>query len=107
MSIQTLVLLMFIACCLVFVANKLIAARIYIRTVEKHEGKKSPYSFSIEQNSKNEWGYCITENGKLLYSNGGYGSAIVYKNLKDLLEQMNLLEKVNGYKITVLDEENK
>lgn len=107
MSIQTLVLLMFIACCLVFVANKMIAARIYIRTVEKHEGKKSPYSFSIELNKNNEWGYCITENGKIIYSNHGMGPAIVYNNLKDLIRQMNMLEKVNGYKLTVLDEENK
>lgn len=106
MSVQTLVLLMFIACCLVFVANKMIAARIYIRTVEQREGRKSPYGLVPAQAVDKSWGYCITKHGEI-YRTDKYSSAPVYSNANYALRELNLLEKLEGYKPTVLDEENK
>ncbi|SOK59282.1 hypothetical protein [Yersinia phage fHe-Yen9-03] len=102
MSLTSLVLLMFVTACITLIANKLIAANIYKKTVFDIQGQKSPYGISIEQ-GKSKWGYCITKNGKVQFSMNG--SAPVYHTLEDVLKAINILEKLEGYILTTISVE--
>ncbi|QOI71472.1 hypothetical protein pEaSNUABM50_00495 [Erwinia phage pEa_SNUABM_50] len=106
MSLTTLVFLMFGAACITLIANKMIAATIYNRSTGNF-GKKSPYGLSREQGVDKKWGYCITKHGKILRGNDGYGSAPVYLSIAEAVKDMNVMEAIEGYKLTTINlEEN-
>ena len=94
----------FIAAFIMYLNVKSIAAYVYVKTVcpdpEEHLSK-SPYGISRELDSNGKWGYCITKNGEIMYSDDrGKLTAPVYIEFMSALKDMNLLEKIEGYKIT-------
>lgn len=92
-------LISFITICIVYVMNKATSARLYKDLVEPVSAlPKSPYSLSREKGGGNTWGYCITKNGEVMYSDG---SAQVM-DLDTAIKQLNIIERIEGVKPTKL-----
>lgn len=90
-----LVIAMFFGCCIVYLANKKIAANLYERTYRSAHDLdiKSPYTVFRCQNEKEYWGYGIKKND-VDYTNEWY-SEISYA-----INVINTLEKLEGYKLS-------
>lgn len=92
----------FIAACITFISTKLIAARVYIRTIANNEGIESPYGYVRSESDDGDIGYSITKNGKLitLPNSTRY---VVYSTLSNVIKEINVLERMGGYKISLSD----
>lgn len=86
----------FISSLIALIANRMIAANIYTRTVLGETLEKSPYG--LQREKSNRWGYCITKRGEVMYNSDG--KAELYHELGSAIEAMNVLEKIGGYKLT-------
>ena len=99
----------FLAACITYASTKKIAALVYIKTVQVHENiqadlPKSPYSLQPAGSSKtNRSGWALTKNGKLMNIAGSETKFEIHYTLEGALAQLNLLEKLEGYKLTTLE----
>lgn len=93
--------ILFVCVCIVYTMNKRIAAWVYVKTVNPEGTKpKSPYGLSRERNQNDDWGYCITKDGKIIYDESN--SAVVYSFVEGAIKDMNILEQLEGYEKTKL-----
>lgn len=104
-TLQWLVILLCCAAVCSFLGARMIAANLYHKMIQDHEGKKSPYGLVITKNNKNEFGYSITKNGNIIKVPNS-SQYPVYRNIPDAISYMNVLEKLEGYALTTLDEES-
>jgi hypothetical protein len=88
-------LIAFITIGVVYVMNKITAARLYRDMVET-DLPKSPYGVSREYGGGG-WGYCITKNGEVMYSEN---KSRVFLNFKHAVNEINKLESIEGYQKT-------
>lgn len=63
--------------------------------------KDSPYGISREEAKSGRIGYCITKNGKVLYT--ATDTATVYNDINSCIKEINIFEKLEGYKLTSLN----
>lgn len=97
-----------ISACVIHRSTKTIAARLYCRAMgieyeAPKELPKSPYGIIHTNATDNSWGFCITKDGEI-YRSSKYASAPVYHNINGAIQVMNTYEKLEGYKITVLED---
>ncbi len=90
--------IMFVAACITFLASKLIARNIYLRTIAPNTGaKKSPYGVEYVKSENGKWGYCVTKKGSILYSEN---HAKVFTTIEECVRHINQFEKIEGYEKT-------
>lgn len=96
-----------VCACVIHNSTKTIAARLHCRAMGiEYEAPKSlprsPYGLIHTTANDGSWGFCITKNGEIYRSNQ-FASAPVYKKIAGAIAVMNTYEKVEGYKVTVLE----
>ncbi|AFC21917.1 hypothetical protein GAP32_460 [Cronobacter phage vB_CsaM_GAP32] len=92
-------------------STKTIAARLHCRVMgipyeEPKQSKplpSSPYSIIHTCSNKGTWGFCVTKHGEI-YRSSTYASAPVYPKLEAAIQVMNAYEKIEGYKITTIED---
>ncbi|AQW89000.1 hypothetical protein FDH34_gp445 [Serratia phage BF] len=92
--------IMFISALIALMVNRSIAARIYERTIldlAQSDLPDSPYGVSREPRGDGSWGYCITKNGKIVFSSD---TAQIFPSIGTIINEINKLEKIEGYKLT-------
>lgn len=97
-----------ICACVIHNSTKTIAARLHCIAfgLEYETPKplqKSPYGIIHTTADDGSFGYCVTKHGEI-YRSSKFSSAPVYKRIKDAILMMNTYEKIEGYKLTVLEE---
>lgn len=98
-----------ICACVIHSSTKTIAARLHCRAMGiQYEAPKSlprsPYGIIHTTANDGSWGFCVTKNGEI-YRSSKYASAPVYSNYKGAIAVMNAYEKIEGYKVTVLEDQ--
>lgn len=101
-------LVIFCAACLMYVNVKNIAATIYIKTVQVHEGidsdlPLSPYSIYPAKAQNGRVGFGILKNGRVMALSGASNQSAVYSTMEDALTDMNKYEKIDRVRLTKLD----
>lgn len=90
-------LIAFITICIVYVMNKKTAARLFNQVVNPESAlPPSPYGISRE-NGSGGWGYCITKNGEVMYSNN---KSRIFGSVEEAVREINKLEGVQGFRKT-------
>ena len=107
-DIQVLLLcatMCFITIGVVIHLNAKTAAKLYQTLVDPESVKKpkSPYGIVREIGTNGSWGYCITKDGKIMYSSDGETrTATVFARIEQAISEINIFEKLEGYKVTKL-----
>lgn len=96
MNILICVVICFVSVCITIFLNKRTAAKLYQSLVLEADKPESPYSVSREY-GPGGWGYCITKNGEVMYSDN---KSRVFRKIEDAVTEINKLEGVQGYKKT-------
>jgi hypothetical protein len=101
-------LVIFGAACLMYVNVKNIAATIYIKTVQVHEGidsdlPESPYSIYPAKAQNGNIGFSIFKNGRVMPLVGASNQSTVYHTMEDALTDINKFEKIERVRLTKLD----
>lgn len=97
MQILISIIVALIVICITIYLNKRTAAKLYSELVQECDKPKSPYGISRELASNGFWGYCITKDGEVMYSDK---SSQVFSSFEVALKEINKLEAVQGYKKT-------
>lgn len=89
-----------ITICIMNAMNKATAARLYKDLVDPESNlPKSPYGVSREIGSNGAWGYCITKDGSVLYSDR---KAQVFTTVQAAIHEINIIERLEGFRPTQL-----
>lgn len=89
-------LLAFITIGVVYVMNKITAARLFKELVKYEEMPKSPYGVSREYGN-GSWGYCITKNDEVMYSEN---KSRLFDSVEEAVREINKLEGIQGFRKT-------
>lgn len=94
----------FCTLCITIYNVRKVSADVYQRVLIDDSLPKSPYSLIRTKNREGQMGYSITKEGKIIYIPGtGDSQYEVYGNLNSVMRQINILEKVEGYRLTTVD----
>ena len=88
--------IMFVASLIFLFSTKLLAQRF------SNNSKSSPYSIAPAISDDNTPRYKILKNGKDIFVDKNLKSYHVYTNIHSALVDMNMYEKIEGYRITKL-----
>lgn len=93
----------FCTLCSMFCNVKKISSELYKQIAINDSLPKSPYSLIRTKNYKGELGYTITKDGEIIYlpktNNTEYE---VYSTISGAIYEINVLEKIEGYRLTKL-----
>lgn len=97
MNILFCIIICVFTICVTIFLNKRTSANLYKEMVLDANKPDSPYSVSRECGDSGDWGYCITKDGEIMYSNG---KSRIFDSVAQALKEINTLEAVQGYKKT-------
>ncbi len=90
----------FCVLCLTVYNVKVVSAKLYKRLCVEDNLPKSPYGVTRTKNREGWFGYTITKNGNIVYIGGSVGQYEVFSSLSSAINHINVLEKIEGYKLT-------
>ncbi|AFC21918.1 hypothetical protein GAP32_461 [Cronobacter phage vB_CsaM_GAP32] len=93
----------FCVLCLTVYNIKKVSADLYKKVCIDDNLPKSPYGLIRTKNYLGNMGYTITKNGEIIYIPGTDNKQYeVYSSLSSAIDHINILEKIDGYKLTEL-----
>lgn len=91
----------FCTLCLMIVNVKKITAKLYERMITDENLPKSPYGLIRTKNYMGHFGYTITKDGEIIYIPGKEKKSYeVFSSLDSAINQINVYEKLEGYRLT-------